>query len=529
MKTTTTTAGRIFEVYTTINGQFRTTFAATVTAARQLVLEHVAQYGQAAQLPTAHQLRQALAASENGTFELTVYNQPEQLLARISDVTGTASYGADTAAGAKALRAAARAEAAAYTARLLGGQEPVYTALRPIDAAAQAAEVAAVVAAGGVEYTPGQHVSTAQMGYGASLNGQHVATIVARSYTHARGLAKRAGLSYDTLEDTVLLSAQPVGVTLAEPTVAAAVDAFGDELTADQVQARAERAAQDATRAAEIRAEQQASRTAAATYLSEQLGSYARAFAPFTCKMFDLEGVENDLAGKLASLADQDATPQAQHDSIKRAAALLGGLKYVALAILDEQHPEPVLDDQPAVYIASLSDYNAGRLVGRWFELAQVEDAAELQQLIRLFLLSLGQQPGEGFREEWAAHDFQGFPRELYSEYSDHAAAIAYARILDQLSADQVEPFELWVANQAGGFSFDSETLENFQNEYRGKYEGRDDEHQIGEYFAELAEESGELKHVPEDIKYHIDWAGVARDRQCNGGIWAKNGHVFTN
>ena len=57
----------------------------------------------------------------------------------------------------------------------------------------------------------------------------------------------------------------------------------------------------------------------------------------------------------------------------------------------------------PRIYVASLADYNAGRLHGRWIRADRPPD--QIYRDIRE-MLDASQVPGA---EEWAIHDFEGF------------------------------------------------------------------------------------------------------------------------
>ena len=72
------------------------------------------------------------------------------------------------------------------------------------------------------------------------------------------------------------------------------------------------------------------------------------------------------------------------------------------------------------IYVASLSDYNNGRLEGKWLDLSDYSDASELMEAIQDMLDELTEKyksiDGE-VREEWAVHDYEGIPSTLASEY----------------------------------------------------------------------------------------------------------------
>jgi antirestriction protein len=70
------------------------------------------------------------------------------------------------------------------------------------------------------------------------------------------------------------------------------------------------------------------------------------------------------------------------------------------------------------IYVASLSDYNNGRLEGKHFDLSDYSNASELMEAIQEMLDELNEKYNDGeVREEWAVHDYEGIPSTLASEY----------------------------------------------------------------------------------------------------------------
>jgi antirestriction protein len=70
------------------------------------------------------------------------------------------------------------------------------------------------------------------------------------------------------------------------------------------------------------------------------------------------------------------------------------------------------------IYVADLAEYNDGRLVGKWLDLSDYSDASELMGAIQEMLDEQTAKDKSGeVHEEWAVHDFEGFPRSFYSEY----------------------------------------------------------------------------------------------------------------
>lgn len=99
-------------------------------------------------------------------------------------------------------------------------------------------------------------------------------------------------------------------------------------------------------------------------------------------------------------------------------------------------------DTTPRIYVASLSDYNAGRLHGRWIDATQdIEDVTE--QVSEM--LATSPEPGA---EEYAIHDYENFGPVYLSEYEslqtvcDLAAGIeehgeAFAHLAAVLDRDE--------------------------------------------------------------------------------------------
>jgi antirestriction protein len=104
---------------------------------------------------------------------------------------------------------------------------------------------------------------------------------------------------------------------------------------------------------------------------------------------------------------------------------------------------EPV---EPRIYVASLSDYNAGRLHGRWIEANQSIESIwpQVEEM-----LALSPEPDA---EEWAIHDYEGFGPLRLGEYEnlEHIATIgrgiaehgvAFAHWADYLGRDGWEGY----------------------------------------------------------------------------------------
>ena len=78
--------------------------------------------------------------------------------------------------------------------------------------------------------------------------------------------------------------------------------------------------------------------------------------------------------------------------------------------------------DDARIYVADLAEYNNGRLVGKWLDLSDYSSGAEVMEEIQNILDEQTKKDKHGeVHEEYAIHDFEGFPRSFYSEYMGEA------------------------------------------------------------------------------------------------------------
>jgi antirestriction protein len=184
-------------------------------------------------------------------------------------------------------------------------------------------------------------------------------------------------------------------------------------------------------------------------------------------------------------------------------------------------HQEDVLTDQrnhemdrgihPRVYVASLSDYNAGRLHGVWLD-ADVE-AESLAAGVQA-MLSASPEPGA---EEFAIHDYESFGPLRLDEFDSLEKVARIARGIDEHGM----AFAHW-ADLVG--TSDADALDRFEDAYRGHYESLQD------YAGLLIEDVGlqdEIdKAVPDYLGPYVqvDIEGFGRDLELSGDITTSAG-----
>lgn len=161
----------------------------------------------------------------------------------------------------------------------------------------------------------------------------------------------------------------------------------------------------------------------------------------------------------------------------------------------------------PMIYVASLADYVAGRLVGRWFDLSEHGDADDLLAHIADWLEDLEQRDGVK-REEWAIHD---------SENVGHIGPCPANALLDEYIEaihDGVDLDALEKYVDAGGYPSD----------FRGRYVGTFDS--PSDFGAALLEVSGTLDLVPPRLRPYLDHERYAHDALL-GNYFEVDGFYF--
>ena len=117
----------------------------------------------------------------------------------------------------------------------------------------------------------------------------------------------------------------------------------------------------------------------------------------------------------------------------------------------------------PRIYVASLSDYNDGRLHGTWIDLASIT-ADEAWRAVQDMLA----RSPDGDAEEFAIHDYEGFGPYRVHEYAsiDHVIEVAHG------IAEHGEAFAAWATQVE---TREGETLECFWHAYVGTFDSMTD------------------------------------------------------
>lgn len=174
----------------------------------------------------------------------------------------------------------------------------------------------------------------------------------------------------------------------------------------------------------------------------------------------------------------------------------------------------------PKIYVASLSDYNDGRLFGRWIDADQTPE--ELYAVVKS-MLEASPMP---YAEEWGIFDYEGFGPLRIDEYEDFHTVSMLANGV----AEHGEAFAHWV-DLTG--ERDEDTVTNFQSSYLGCFES------IEAYAESLLEDLGYKDMIqpplPEFLQPYvsIDIESLARDLELSGDVMTAEGgkgvYVFSS
>ena len=172
-----------------------------------------------------------------------------------------------------------------------------------------------------------------------------------------------------------------------------------------------------------------------------------------------------------------------------------------------EEH-EVLRQDRPRIYVASLSDYNAGVLHGEWIEADQ--NPEDVQQAVNDMLTK---SPTDRTAEEFAIHDFEGFGPYQPGEYDSLDWVSWVARGITEHGM----AFAAWADN----VGHDEDALAAFEEAYLGEWAS------LTAYAEELLDDLGGAReldqHVPELLQSYvqIDVDGFAHDLELSGDITA--------
>lgn len=166
------------------------------------------------------------------------------------------------------------------------------------------------------------------------------------------------------------------------------------------------------------------------------------------------------------------------------------------------------MKSSPRIYVASLADYNAGRLHGEWIDADQ--DPADIMAEIKAMLAKSKEQDAE----EFAIHDFEGFESFNIREYQDIDEVAQLAQAIAKHGAA--------FAAYAGSVGVE-EAIEHFEEAFQGEFDSMSD------FAYDLMDSTGQLEEIPQHLRNYFDYEAFGRDLELGGDYSHIDGFVFNN
>ena len=155
-------------------------------------------------------------------------------------------------------------------------------------------------------------------------------------------------------------------------------------------------------------------------------------------------------------------------------------------------------DTTPRAWIGCLACYNAGRLIGDWFDAATADEVT---------LADVHEGSGLDYAEceELWVFDHENIP--VRGEL-DPLAAAAWGQVYTEVDPEHWPALCAWV--ESGDYVAEGNSglpsISEFEDIYLGQWESFED------YASELAGDIGLLAGVPEEIANYFDWSAWTRD-----------------
>ncbi len=188
----------------------------------------------------------------------------------------------------------------------------------------------------------------------------------------------------------------------------------------------------------------------------------------------------------------------------------------------EQEAHEALREERPRIYVASLSDYNAGVLHGVWLDADQ-----DLDGLQAGVTAMLRRSPTDPRAEEVAVHDYEHFGLYRPREYGP----LDWLQRVASGITEHGPAFSAWAAQ----CDHDEDRLNQFDEAYLGEWDSTED------YADELIDDLGYRRMLDElpgllGSYVRLDTAALARDLELGGdlsvvdnprgGVWLFQGDV---
>jgi antirestriction protein len=234
----------------------------------------------------------------------------------------------------------------------------------------------------------------------------------------------------------------------------------------------------------------------------------------------DKKWIQDALSGKKGSLratakrkgllkGEDDTLSKTDLKKLQKMGGKTAKRAYLAetLSKFDDGGGVDVDADTPKIYVADLAAYNEGKLIGEWIDLSDYNEGSEVMKKISSLLKKWSAEQGEE-REEYAIHDIENFPRELYSEYMGEGDFDKVIKLYN-LSVEKDIPLDVLGSIER---EYSPEDMEEFLNDrYEGYFENDTD---LGYHLVDMM---GGIENLGEKtLGYYFDYEAYGRDVAIN-------------
>ena len=165
----------------------------------------------------------------------------------------------------------------------------------------------------------------------------------------------------------------------------------------------------------------------------------------------------------------------------------------------------PATDTTPRAWIGCLACYNAGRLIGDWFDAATADE-------VTTYDVHGAHSRADSHDELWC-FDHENIP--VRGELAPLTAAV-WGKCLAEVD-DHLRPaLCAWV--ESGDYIAEGNTdlpsISDFEERYQGHWDT------FAEYAEQLADDIGLLDGVPEEIARYFDWSAWTRDLAMDYSVY---------
>ena len=164
-------------------------------------------------------------------------------------------------------------------------------------------------------------------------------------------------------------------------------------------------------------------------------------------------------------------------------------------------------DGEPSVYVGTYGKYNDGSLRGLWIDLSSFNDYDEFINFCKAI-------HADEEDPELMAQDFEGFPREWYTEgfmsEDDFDNILEYSDMCDKHGVDAVDDYMEF-----------NDSLDNFEEAYCGEWDSEED------FARHIVEECYNLEKMMGSLANYFDYEAFARELFKWDYSMGADGNVF--